>query len=147
MKLRKNQKGFTLIEVVLVLAIGGLIFLLAFLAFQQVSTNRRDTQRRSDANRALAELANAQGDGMTVTSANLATFTSQYLGSPFEAPRGGNYSVCFGAPAASPCNLAENRMFIGVGQVCSGNSGFTASAGNNAVIVGQEKSSSCRDDQ
>lgn len=46
-----TTKGFTLIEVVLVLAIGGLIFLLAFLAFQQVSRNRRDTQRRSDVKR------------------------------------------------------------------------------------------------
>lgn len=48
-----RSPGFTLIEVVLVLAIGGLIFLLAFLAFQQVSRNRRDTQRRTDARRML----------------------------------------------------------------------------------------------
>ncbi|MBP9738093.1 prepilin-type N-terminal cleavage/methylation domain-containing protein, partial [Candidatus Saccharibacteria bacterium] len=44
-RIKNNKKGFTLIEVVLVLAIGGLIFLLAFIAFQQVSANRRDTQR------------------------------------------------------------------------------------------------------
>ena len=50
----RTSNGFTLIEVVLVLAIGGLIFLLAFLAFQQVSANRRDTQRRSDARRMIA---------------------------------------------------------------------------------------------
>lgn len=57
-----NKKGFTLIEVVLVLAIGGLIFLLAFIAFQQVSRNRRDTQRRSDAARTVAALANYRAD-------------------------------------------------------------------------------------
>lgn len=50
----KPQTGFTLIEVVLVLAIGGLIFLLAFLAFEQVGRNRRDSQRRQDARRILA---------------------------------------------------------------------------------------------
>lgn len=49
-----KQKGFTLIEVVLVLAIGGLIFLLAFLAFSQVQRNRRDAQRRQDARSMLA---------------------------------------------------------------------------------------------
>lgn len=48
-----GRGGFTLIEVVLVLAIGGLIFLLAFLAFNQVTINRRDTQRRQDARRVL----------------------------------------------------------------------------------------------
>ncbi len=57
-----NKSGFTLIEVVLVLAIGGLIFLLAFLAFQQVQTNRRDTQRRADLNRVVAELQNYYSD-------------------------------------------------------------------------------------
>ena len=68
-----SRGGFTLIEVVLVLAIGGLIFLLAFIAFQQVSTNRRDTQRRNDAGRVIAELQNAAGDGIKVTSQTLLT--------------------------------------------------------------------------
>ncbi len=58
MSSKLNKKGFTLIEVVLVLAIGGLIFLLAFLAFRQVTVNRRDTQRRADGARIIAELQN-----------------------------------------------------------------------------------------
>ncbi len=58
MKKLTNKRGFTLIEVVLVLAIGGLIFLLAFVAFQQVSRNRRDTERRNLAARMVAELQN-----------------------------------------------------------------------------------------
>ncbi len=71
MKVKRNQKGFTLIEVVLVLAIGGLIFLLAFLAFQQVSRNRRDTQRRSDAARMAATYNDVVGDvGGSITAAN-----------------------------------------------------------------------------
>ena len=60
--MKRNQKGFTLIEVVLVLAIGGLIFLLAFLAFTQTQTNRRDTQRRTDLNRVSAEMQNYAAD-------------------------------------------------------------------------------------
>ena len=58
----KNKSGFTLIEVVLVLAIGGLIFLLAFLAFQQVSVNRRDTWRRGDVRQVLAAAENFAAD-------------------------------------------------------------------------------------
>jgi prepilin-type N-terminal cleavage/methylation domain-containing protein len=66
-----NKKGFTLIEVVLVLAIGGLIFLLAFLAFQQVSRNRRDTQRRSDVARMSASWSDQKADNPTATTATI----------------------------------------------------------------------------
>lgn len=108
MKIRRNQKGFTLIEVVLVLAIGGLIFLLAFLAFQQVSRNRRDTQRRADASRVVAELQNFYGDvnanprelnngttlwsGAASTPEDLGVFVNKYLGgNSFKDPGGRLY--------------------------------------------------------
>ena len=45
MKQLRKQQGFTLIEVVLVLAIGALIILLALLAFGGASRARRDTAR------------------------------------------------------------------------------------------------------
>ena len=51
-KLNKNQnltkKGFTIIEVVLVLAIAGLIFLMVFLALQALQRSQRDAQRKQD---------------------------------------------------------------------------------------------------
>jgi prepilin-type N-terminal cleavage/methylation domain-containing protein len=46
-QLRNKQSGFTLIEVVLVLAIGALIILMAILAFSGASRSRRDTSRAS----------------------------------------------------------------------------------------------------
>ena len=46
--LRNNKNGFTIIEVVLVLAIAGLIFLMVFLAVPSMQASQRDTQRRSD---------------------------------------------------------------------------------------------------
>ncbi len=99
-----SSKGFTLIEVVLVLAIGGLIFLLAFVAFQQVSRNRRDTQRRADVQKVVAEIENYRtnvGDypnqghwafgspgGVGFTS----TFMPQYMGGDkFKDPSGYRY--------------------------------------------------------
>jgi len=42
------QKGFTIIEVVLVLAIAGLIFLMVFIALPALQSNQRDTARKSD---------------------------------------------------------------------------------------------------
>ena len=44
----KSKKGFTIIEVVLVLAIAGLIFLMVFVALPALQRNQRDTQRRDD---------------------------------------------------------------------------------------------------
>ena len=42
------QKGFTIIEVVLVLAIAGLIFLMVFIALPALQRNQRDGARKSD---------------------------------------------------------------------------------------------------
>ena len=44
----KSKKGFTIIEVVLVLAIAGLIFLMVFIALPAMQRNQRDTARRND---------------------------------------------------------------------------------------------------
>lgn len=107
----KNKRGFTLIEVVLVIGIGGLIFLLAFLAFRQASTNRRDTQRRSDVRRMLAEAITFSGDNGnqfpcfdstawdcyyngTSNSVSWTTFQNSYLNNTnFKDPKSGsNYT-------------------------------------------------------
>ena len=49
MFMHTNRKaGFTIIEVVLVLAIAGLIFLMVFIAVPALQASQRDAQRRSD---------------------------------------------------------------------------------------------------
>lgn len=58
----KKQRGFTLIEVILVLAVGSLIFAMAFIAYGQASKNRRDSQRRSDLGKIAQELENYASD-------------------------------------------------------------------------------------
>lgn len=47
-KLNTNQRGFTIIEVVLVLAIAGLIFLMVFIALPALQAGQRDTSRKND---------------------------------------------------------------------------------------------------
>ncbi|MBR1939235.1 type II secretion system protein [Candidatus Saccharibacteria bacterium] len=48
---RYNKKGFTIIEVVLVLAIAGLIFLMVFIALPALQRGQRNTQRKNDLSR------------------------------------------------------------------------------------------------
>ena len=52
--LLKNKKGFTIIEVLIVLAIAGLIILIVFLAVPNLQRNSRNTGYRSEATRILA---------------------------------------------------------------------------------------------
>lgn len=48
MKRYDKTKGFTIIEVVLVLAIAGLIFMMVFVALPALQRSQRDTARKSD---------------------------------------------------------------------------------------------------
>lgn len=59
--------GFTIIEVVLVLAIAGLIFLMVFIALPQLQRAQRDTQRRED----MGRLASAVTQFQTNNNGNI----------------------------------------------------------------------------
>ena len=68
-KLKKsNRKGFTIIEVMIVLAIAGLILLIVFLAVPALQRNSRNTQRKSDINNMLGAISEltANSNGSTV---------------------------------------------------------------------------------
>lgn len=58
---RGELGGFTIIEVVLVLAIAALIFLMVFIALPTLQRNQRDTARRSDMARLQTQITNWQG--------------------------------------------------------------------------------------
>lgn len=51
--LRKKTEGFTIIEVLIVLAIAGLIMLIVFLAVPALQRNQRNTAARTEASRIL----------------------------------------------------------------------------------------------
>ncbi len=145
-----SSKGFTLIEVVLVLAIGGLIFLLAFIAFQQVSANRRDTQRRADAGRVAAEVQNYAGDNQgnipptTGTTAGAAgsgsagfnSFINIYMnGNKFTDPNGTPYNIVTTAP------VTASDILYTTGATCTGSGG----AKDFKIEMKLEKGLACRD--
>jgi prepilin-type N-terminal cleavage/methylation domain-containing protein len=71
-KLKKSDnKGFTIIEVMIVLAIAGLILLIVFLAVPALQRNSRNTQRKSDIGRVgssattIVSNSNGQMSGLT----------------------------------------------------------------------------------
>ncbi len=78
-----TKKGFTIIEVVLVLAIAGLIFLMVFVALPALQRSQRDTQRRDDMGRLVTAIQNWQSThkNKVPDSADTlnGTFTTDYL--------------------------------------------------------------------
>lgn len=80
----QNKKGFTIIEVVLVLAIAGLIFLMVFIALPALQRSQRNTQRENDISRFLTAVNDYQtnNSGKTPFDKNttkLGTFTKRYI--------------------------------------------------------------------
>ena len=82
MNIRRKEKGFTIIEVVLVLAIAGLIFMMVFLALPALQRSQRDTQRKNDLSRAMTAItsyvSNNRGAVHPVAVVN-STFKASYL--------------------------------------------------------------------
>lgn len=70
---QQSKKGFTIIEVVLVLAIAGLIFLMVFIALPALQRSQRDQARKNDAS-VVASAINTWGSA-TRRSGNLTTET------------------------------------------------------------------------
>ena len=99
----KAKKGFTIIEVVLVLAIAGLIFLMVFVALPALQRSQRDTQRREDMSRFISQLQQYQANNNRNVPGNSASnwnatngFIKDYLtsgGDTFVDPNGTAYNV------------------------------------------------------
>lgn len=58
----QKTKGFTIIEVVLVLAIAGLIFLMVFIALPALQRSQRDTAKKNEVSKVLAAVTNFQSN-------------------------------------------------------------------------------------
>lgn len=78
---KNKEKGFTIIEVVLVLAIAGLIFLMVFIALPALQRGQRDTQRRDDVGRFISQLSSyaTNNRGSLPSEADIEDFAASYL--------------------------------------------------------------------
>lgn len=141
-QITKKQGGFTLIEVVLVLAIGALIILMALLAFGGASRSRRDTTRANAAGTltaALEQYAANNNGAYPANQADLDKITTDAM----KDPKTGN------RPKYSASASADSNIVFSPSANC-GTDGktFTSSSntGEYAVTYKQESSStvSCK---
>ena len=72
---KQTNKGFTIIEVVLVLAIAGLIFLMVFVALPALNSSQRDTARKADVGSVASAVTTFSNNnrGTFPTTANMVT--------------------------------------------------------------------------
>lgn len=84
-EIRENKRpgdGFTIIEVMIVLAIAGLILVVALIAIPQLQRNQRNNARQSIMSRIATEVGNYSGNnnGRVMTSdAEVTSFETRYL--------------------------------------------------------------------
>ncbi len=76
--LLKKAKGFTLIEIVLVLAIAGLLMVIVFLALSGAEKSQRDTQRKNALGQIAAGLENYASNNSGQYPASSAAFDTAF---------------------------------------------------------------------
>ena len=107
MSTKQNNKGFTIIEVVLVLAIAGLIFLMVFVALPALQAGQRDTARKNDASTVLSAV-NTYVSGNRGTFPTTAQLTSN--SATAAAPHASTYRVPGGFVADVSSNTEAIRV-------------------------------------
>ena len=140
--LNKTYRGFTIIEVMIVLAIAGLIMVIVFFAIPQLQRNQRDNNRQSMTTRVKAELetysSNNQGlypfAGAVATATNCSTsnvtpqscydWWNRYINGKVKTTdpsTGSDTTISYlnpGAPARPTHALGNTWIFVGA--KCSG---------------------------
>ena len=90
----KSKKGFTIIEVVLVLAIAGLIFLMVFVALPTMQRSQRDTGRRNDYAAFAANITNyITNNNGNLPKAGAVLAPAKYVNSTGQDTSGKTYSI------------------------------------------------------
>lgn len=162
MNVPNKAKGFTIIEVVLVLAIAGLIFLVVFLALPALQRGQRDNQRKQDLSKmmsqAVAYQSNNQGVLPADTNAWNVTFKGAYLtnnNASFADPSNGvTYTITQQAGdtgAAAPANVGQGNIWVYPGVTCANVAAGDGTVGTSrtfaAVIYQEQGKYTCQQNQ
>jgi prepilin-type N-terminal cleavage/methylation domain-containing protein len=140
--IQQKEKGFTIIEVVLVLAIAGLIFMMVFIALPALQRGQRDTQRKNDLSRLTTALQSYQSNnrgalpsGMGAETTSWPSFVNRYIrtaGDTFTDPTGADYIVSTTVTLPTEFDSANPAVVVTVGATCNGE-GLTTGQGSRKV--------------
>jgi prepilin-type N-terminal cleavage/methylation domain-containing protein len=148
--IKRKEHGFTIIEVVLVLAIAGLIFMMVFIALPALQRSQRDTQRKNDLSRtqtAITSYTSSTRGALPSTPAAWNAFVTAYLlvnGDTFVDPLGSTaaqgssvtsyvltQSVI--SPLTETFENGQNIIYYSPGYVCGTTSDSIVAKGSRSV--------------
>lgn len=136
---RKEQKGFTIIEVLIVLAIAGLIMLIVFLAVPALQRNSRNTQAKNAASSILGAVSEFQNNNngamptdVTIDTDGTVTVKSTSSGTTSsEAKVQGGFTA---SPSTTfPSDKTTGKFTVAFGRKCDGNGGFKTANRSTAI--------------
>lgn len=140
----KKEEGFTIIEVLIVLAIAGLILLIVFLAVPALQRNSRNTGIRTDAGNILSGVSEfvSNNTGQLPTGvACAADGTVTISGGATTQPNTTKVKPGTLCAANVSYPAAPGTINIALGNKCNGNTAFTASTRSFAAAFRVESGS------
>jgi prepilin-type N-terminal cleavage/methylation domain-containing protein len=134
-KLRKENKGFTIIEVLIVLAIAGLIMLIVFLAVPALQRNSRNSGRKSDMGRLGGEVNQyvANNNGTLPAEANMAAVLTQ-VGAFAQYAATDRVANATGTQPVLPSTSGQPRFRLVTSATC-GAAGVTAPGSARLAVI------------
>lgn len=153
-----KREGFTIIEVVLVLAIAGLIFLMVFIALPALQRNQRDTQRRNDVSTFMSQLQSyaTNNRGRVPEEDDLNRFKTDYLKwsadptlSEFNDPTTGEGYIISYEVADGSSSPEEGEIYYQARALCDGETMQTGESARAAAVAVKLEGSGvfCADNQ
>ena len=114
------NSGFTIIEVALVLAIAGLIFLVVFLALPALQRSQRDTARRQDVAKAVAAIQQYFAGGGDASQATFTPYAGRMGKSYHQLGESGSPVDSYLTSAGFSSNVVYENIRIGDGAAFPG---------------------------
>lgn len=131
---KRKDNGFTIIEVLIVLAIAGLIMLVVFLAVPALQRNSRNTQYRNEANQLLTAYSEVSSNagGSVLTNSDEATVLAATKNKNIT-----NITIGAGASGGTvPGSGVTNAALIRTATKCSApNSASTTSGSTRQIAI------------
>ncbi len=160
----KSQKGFTIIEVILVLAMAGLIFMMVFIALPNLQRSQRDATRKDDMMLFVENLKKYQGNNRGAlpeggvshlerptsepsNETSWASFYYKYLDEDFKDPRDDVYylTVTECVKNGDRCGYADpgydNTIYVFTQGTCSEDHAIPSSNPRNFAVIYRTESS------
>lgn len=151
--MKKTEKGFTIIEVALVLAIGALIFLVVFLAVPALQRNQRNDARKRDISNVVEAIHDYNANHPTGPMANMVVYNTNgpvkndakndwlgnyldNLSSSTDEVKVYDSSGSVTLPPVTGNGVQTNKIHVYKGRKCNGLDGVEQGSGRQAAVMG-----------